>query len=124
MNARTFWSFAGLGGAGLLLLGLGTLWAQFPAPPQPFMPGPGFGPAHGRFTVAHASEKRIVILDTATGKLYQAKESDLLPFSDLPKVGESGRPARGNGAPRPRGREVDKAKLKEVDEAPRRPAPQ
>jgi hypothetical protein len=123
MSCRTTWSIAGFAGAALLLVGLGTMWAQRPldaprVPQPPFMPGPGLGmgPHPGRFAVAHASEKRIVILDTATGKLYQAKESDFLPYADLPKFGDGGRPPRGDGRERERRREEDKEKLKEPGE--------
>jgi hypothetical protein len=125
MCCRTTWSIAGLAGAALLLLGLGSMWAQRPldaprVPQPPFGPGPGMGmgPHPGRFSVAHASEKRIVILDTATGKLYQAKESDLLPYADLPKFGEAGRPPRGDGRDRDRDRrrEEDKERVKERQE--------
>jgi hypothetical protein len=133
MHCRTVWSIAGCAGAGLLIFGLGTMWAQRPVEPPrpgipPFMQMPGFGgPMQGRFAVAHATEKRIVILDTATGKLYQAKESDLLPFSDLPKVGEPGRAPRGDGPDRPRRRNEeererkDKAKLRELEDSRLRP---
>jgi hypothetical protein len=119
MSTRTIWSLAALAGVVLLVVGLGTLWAQIPAPGgfQPFMPGPMMGGApHGRFTVAHASEKRIVILDTATGKLYQAKDADLLPISDLPKVGQPPRPPRDDAPGRPEIRQLDKGKKIEEKE--------
>jgi hypothetical protein len=81
------------------------------------------GPHPGRFTVAHASEKRIVILDTATGKLYQAKESDLLSYADLPKFGEAGPRPRGDGRDRDRERRRDegkeRVKEREEDRPPR-----
>ncbi len=133
MHCRTVWSIAGFAGAALLLFGLGTLWAQRPleqprvVPQPPFMPGPMMGgPMHGRFTVAHASEKHIVVLDTVTGKLYEAKPKDLLPYPELPKVGEPGRP-RGDGPDGRRRREEeerkkeDREQLKRRDDARQRP---
>jgi hypothetical protein len=134
MYCRTAWSIVGFAGAALLLFGLGTLWAQRPpeparvVPQPPFMPGPMMGgPMHGRFTLAHASDKHIVVLDTATGKLYEAKPKDLLPYSELPKVGEPGRSPRGDGPDGRRRREEeererkDREQLKRLDDARLRP---
>jgi hypothetical protein len=71
----------------------------------PGKPGGGYYPADmpaqvGRFVVAHASDKQIVILDTVTGKLYRATDSDFHKASEIPKVKMPGMPPF---APDPRG---------------------
>ncbi len=71
-------------------------------------PMPGSGPAPGRFVVAFSSATRIVVLDSATGKLYQAKESDFLDIANLPKVDQPPPPPRREDRPRERPREEDR----------------
>jgi hypothetical protein len=131
MNNRTVCSIAGLLGTGCLLIGLGALWAQRPDRPRivqsqpqpPFMHGPMMmGPHAARFVAAHATEKRIVVLDSATGKLYQAKESDLLPISSLPKFDQPPPPPPGDERGRPRRErkdDNDRPREREGDRAPR-----
>jgi hypothetical protein len=66
-------------------------------PAQPRGPGGGWPevgmPAQvGRFVVAHATDKQIVVLDTVTGTLYRATESDLHKASEIPRVKMPGMP--------------------------------
>jgi hypothetical protein len=75
------WPITALVGLVILAVGISTV----PAQPQPGMSGMMFGQV-GRFVVAHASEKEIIILDTTTGKLYRATDSDFKKASELPKV--------------------------------------
>ena len=56
-------------------------------------PGPFgvLGPRVGRFTVAHASADAVLVLDTATGKVYKAGKDDFKKMSELPKIEEAPR---------------------------------
>jgi hypothetical protein len=78
---RIVWPITALVGLVILAVGISTV----PAQPRPGMGGMMFGQT-GRFAVAHASDKQIIILDTTTGKLYKATESDYLKASAIPKV--------------------------------------
>ena len=83
MNHRIVWPVAGLLGLVLLAVGISTVPAQ--VRPMPFL-----APRQvGRFVVAHATEKQIIILDTTTGKLYKAGRDDFQKYSDLPKIGDA-----------------------------------
>jgi len=74
----------GVLGLGLLVLGFTRSSAQ---PPMGGFGG-GFGFTQtGRFTVAHAMPSQVLILDTATGQVYQAKSGDFKKMSELPRVG-------------------------------------
>jgi hypothetical protein len=78
---RIVWPITALVGLVILAVGISTV----PAQPRPGMGGMMFGQV-GRFAVAHASDKQIIVLDTTTGKLYKATESDYLKASAIPKV--------------------------------------
>src|SRR5262245_23159840 len=80
MSHRVLWPLGGL----LTLLVLVASFNQAPAQPRPALPL--IGGQVGRFVVAHASEKQIIILDTTTGKLYKATEKDFEKYSELPKT--------------------------------------
>jgi hypothetical protein len=108
---RIVWPIAALLGLIVLVVGISNVPAQrfgggamySPYPPQP-----------GRFAVAHATATRVIILDTATGKLYRATEDDFSKMSDLPKFGMPPGPFPGpfdkdKDKPGP-GRFIDKAK--------------
>jgi hypothetical protein len=79
VNPRIVWPVVALLGLVFLAIGISTVLAQWP-PQQNF-----FGVQPGRYSVAHATAKEIVILDTGTGKLYKATESDFLKYSELRK---------------------------------------
>jgi hypothetical protein len=88
MKNRVTYLIAGLTGLMLLIAGVSTLAAQrppFPLQPPGMMMG-GFGPQHGRFSVAFASATKVLILDTSTGKVYHVKEADFLDSAKLPKM--------------------------------------
>jgi hypothetical protein len=90
VNHRIVWSVAGVVAAlGLLVFGISTLSAQ--RPPAYGFPMMGV-PQVGRFTVAHATATKVIILDTMTGQVYKAEEGDFKKASSLPKVGEGFRP--------------------------------
>lgn len=116
MNQRIMWLVGGVLGVGLLIfLFSGNTSAQ----PRGGMFA-GFGPPSGRFVVAHAGAEKIVVLDTATGMLYQAKEADFKKIADLPKIetpGFGGGGFGGGGFPGfPGGdKERDKETKKEKD---------
>jgi hypothetical protein len=92
-------------------------------PPEGFgRPGMMFGgfAQPGRFVVARVDRSEIILLDTATGRLYAAGDRDVLPYRELPPIagpagglggfggpGGPGGPRReGPGfSPRPGGRE-------------------
>lgn len=84
MKHRIVWPIVGVLGLLALLIAFNTTSAQ-PKPGMTWVP-PGIAPPSGRFTVAYHSEKTIVVLDTATGKLYKATDKDFLPLSKLPKL--------------------------------------
>jgi hypothetical protein len=101
----------------VLLFSIGVVPAQ--RPPIPMMPG--FPPQPGRFVVAHATDKRIVVLDTATGRLYKAGEDDLKKMSDLPKLEGGFAPPFPGGGP---GRDDDRRPPRPGDrDDDRRPRP-
>jgi hypothetical protein len=77
------WPVAGLLGLAILAVCFSTLPAQQREPMPPWMMMPG---QTGRYVVAHASEKQIVILDTTSGKLYKATSEDYRKYSELPKM--------------------------------------
>ncbi len=80
MVHRIVWPITALVGLIILAVGISTV------PAQPGM-GMMYGmPQVGRFVVAHASEKQIIILDTTTGKLYKATDADFKKASEMPKV--------------------------------------
>lgn len=109
MKSRIVWSIFGL----IVLAGLGLMVTvtTSSAQPRPEMVRPAFGPPSqtGRFTVAHATDARIVILDTVTGQLYSATPEDFKKIRELPKVPEFGQPRpfdrEGRDGRRPEGRE-------------------
>lgn len=105
MKHRIVWVSGGAAALFALLAVIGTIEAQ--RQPQPGGGaggmgggmGMGFGgPQVGRFVVVPLAGRplrggdgpAIVLLDTATGKLYRATEKDFLSASDLPKIGEGG----------------------------------
>jgi len=110
MKQRYLWLFGGL----TALLIVAVTYRETPAQRMPF-----FGGQVGRFVVAHATDKQIVILDTTTGKLYKATEKDFAKFSDLPKQEPMDFPIpifpgeRDKGPAKDRPRERDKEKDKE-----------
>jgi len=88
MNHRIVWPILGVLGLGLLVLGFNSLSARQPG-------GGGFGGFGGfgmgppnRFVVAHATPSQVLILDTTTGQVYQAKSGDFKKMSELPRMGE------------------------------------
>jgi hypothetical protein len=64
------------------------------------------GATPGRFVVAKLSGQNIILLDTATGDLYEAKPDDVKKFSDKPKFDRP--PAPFPARERPREKERDK----------------
>jgi len=80
MSHRFLWPVGGV----LALLVLAVSFNSTPAQRTPAIPI--FGGQVGRFTVAHAGEKQIIILDTTSGKLYKATEKDFQKYSELPKT--------------------------------------
>ena len=103
MSSRFLWPLAGL-------LGIAGLMLMFTTSSAQPMAGGGWG-ISGRFVVAHASDKQVLVLDTATGQVYSVTE--FKAAADMPKlvgppVGRPGgeRPAdRGRpGGERPRDR--------------------
>jgi hypothetical protein len=108
MNHRIVWPIAGLLGVAILALSIRFLPAQGP---MPYMMG-----QVGRFVVAHATEKQIVILDTSTGQLYKASSDDFKKFSELPKVGTPYQPDKDKGPTlKDKGPFKDKVPLKDKD---------
>jgi len=93
MKKRTFWLAAS---AVALLVGLvlaiNYATAQPPRPPMGGGFGGMFGPQSGRFICAYGSASEVIVLDTATGKLYRAERKDFHKMSELPKVQEGPRP--------------------------------
>ena len=49
---------------------------------MPGMPGP----MPGRFVVAHASARQVLVLDTTTGQVYRVPSDDFKSASDLPRM--------------------------------------
>ena len=103
MSSRFLWPLAGL-------LGIAGLMLMFTTSSAQPMAGGGWG-ISGRFVVAHATDKQVLVLDTATGQVYSVTE--FKAAADMPKlvgppVGRPGgeRPAdRGRpGGERPRDR--------------------
>jgi hypothetical protein len=132
MNRRLTFLLASMAGVLLLIAAVSTLSAQrTPFNGQPMMgPMPGFGPAQGRFVVAFSSAARIVVLDSATGKLYQARESDFLDIANLPKLDQPPPPPqrdeRGKARPKAKEERKDELELRRQEERknerePRRP---
>jgi hypothetical protein len=89
MKHRIVWPLAALLGLVILAIWISNIPAQPGRPPAGM---PGFAGMPGRFAVAHANDKQIIILDTATGKLYRATDKDILKYSELPKTGGMGGP--------------------------------
>ena len=84
MTHRIVWPITVLFGLLLLAVGIGSVPAQR-QPGAPFWGG--MPPQPRRFAVAHATATKVIILDTATGKLYRGNEDDFLKLSESPKVG-------------------------------------
>ena len=102
----------------LALLILAASFSHVPAQRGPSVPFFGGGQV-GRFVVAHASDKQIVILDTTSGKLYKATEKDFQKYSDLPKIEPMEIPLPFGGRDKDKGKEAPKDKeLKDKDKAP------
>lgn len=80
MNHRIMWPLAALLGFAIFVMAI----SQVPAQPRPGMFNPFV--QSGRFVVAHATEKQVIILDTGTGKLYKATSADFQKYSELPKM--------------------------------------
>jgi hypothetical protein len=84
MTPRIVWPITALLGLVILIVGISNVPAQRPQVREGF----GHGPQpHGRFVVAHASAGQVLILDSATGKVYRARQNDFLPMSELPRPG-------------------------------------
>ena len=105
MRHRIFWPLVACLGLG----GLTLVISQSTAKRAPGGAGGPGGPAGmpggmpgmpGRFVVANASATQVLILDTATGQVYRAKEEDFKKMSDLPVMGGGHAPADN-----PRGRD-------------------
>lgn len=111
MSHRILWPVVACLGLGGLTLVLSQSTAQRPGggglggPPgmQGGMPGGSPG-MPGRFVVANASSSQVLVLDTATGQVYRAKEADFKKMSDLPGMGQ---PGGGNARPPARDRRPD-----------------
>lgn len=87
MKHRIFWPIIGGLGLVLLILVFNPGSAQRPPDDDPRPGPPPGGPHPGRYVVAHATADRVVILDTATGQVYVARERDFKSMADLPRGG-------------------------------------
>jgi len=116
MKNKSVWAI----GAVILLVGGALVVAQLAAQPRFPRPDsmPFMGPVQvGRYTVVKVegsgSDIKILLLDTATGTLYQANDNDLKKYSELGKMG---------GPPRPPA--IDVPPLKDAPPVPKlRPLP-
>lgn len=129
MSNRVFWPIAGVFALAFMALVVSSQSSaqRRPQPedrderPQPVV-RPGFMAA-GRFVVAHATEKQIVILDTATGQLYKATDKDIKAYKDLPRPGPVRVPVRERGREQPKERPArdrgKEARPKEKGERPK-----
>jgi hypothetical protein len=115
MKQRIVWLVVG----GLALV---ALWALIK--PASAQRDGGFGfplLRAGRFTVAHASADAVLVLDTATGKVYKAGKDDFKKMSELPKIEEGARPVfpkereKKDGDVPPRRKERDRDPEKKVE---------
>ena len=95
MRHRIIWPVVAVLALGGLFLIIRQSTAQRPereAPPGG-MPGRPFG-MPGRFVVANAhldqGRWQVLILDTATGQVYRAKDEDFKKMSELPHMGQPG----------------------------------
>lgn len=109
MSHRILWPVVACLGLGGLTLVLSQSTAQrVVEPPSGGITVTGSRPAGppGRFVVANASSLQVLILDTATGQVYRAKEEDFKKMSDLPRLGQPGGrdfgPPVRDGRPEPR----------------------
>jgi hypothetical protein len=110
MKHRILWPVVGGLGLFALAFAIGSAYAQRIV--RGGEGGGGVGVAAfampGRFTVAHGSADAVLILDTATGKVYRAGKDDFKKMSELPKINE-GLPGVGPRDPdRPIHRERDR----------------
>ena len=148
MSHRFVWSIVAVLSLGGLIAFLSQSSAQRAGGGAPGgMPGMAGMPQGmpGRFVVANASSSQVLILDTATGQVYRAKEEDFKKMSDLPGMGQPGggrdiRPGGRDRQPEPKEanprerRNPDNEAPKDKDARPRdrrdppkdapRPAPQ
>ena len=107
MSHRILWPLVACLGLGGLILVISQSTAQRPGSGMPGMPG-GMPGMPGRFVVANASSSQVLILDTATGRVYRAKDDDFEKMSELPRIGggaDARPPARDR---RPEARDKDK----------------
>jgi hypothetical protein len=80
MSHRAFWPLLGF----LLLAGLIVGLTLGNAQPFRDGPAPGMdrsGPP-GRWVVARVKEHSLILLDTATGDLFEARDADIKPYSE------------------------------------------
>jgi hypothetical protein len=92
MRHRIVWPVVATLALGSLILVISQSTAQWGAGGfggnLPGTPGtPGMPGTQLRFIVANASSSQVLILDTATGLVYRAKEDDFKKLSDLPHLG-------------------------------------
>jgi len=117
MKNKSVWAI----GAAILLVGGALVLAQFPPAPRP-APMAFMGPVQvGRYTVVKVEGgNTIILLDTATGSLYKASDSDIKKYSELPKGGMvgPGRPPAIGPAPLKDGPLVPKLRPLPLKEGP------
>jgi hypothetical protein len=112
MNRNLAWILGGVLAAGLVGFGLAQALAQRgDGPRNP--PGPGFG--IGRFQYVRSDGASVILLDTVTGDLFEAKFSDIKSYKDRPRPS-----ADPVGPPPDDSRERDKDRPRRTDES--RPA--
>lgn len=116
MQSRWLWPI--VGAAAVVVVVASYSGAQRPERPDgPPMGGPfGPGPAAGRYVVAHGSATQVLILDTATGRVYKVTEKEFKPSSELPRVFEGPRPPFRDG---PRDRPIRREERKKDDKPAR-----
>jgi hypothetical protein len=117
MNPRIVWSIAALIALAVLVASFTSLPAQREPGPGQFMRG---GPVSvpGRFAVAHAKDKQVLVLDTFTGQVYRAEPEDFKKMSQLPRFDGPpvARPFGGDkDRPRPRDDRDDKRDDRDKD---------
>jgi hypothetical protein len=81
MDWKRFGVSAGLLSVGALILGT-SLLAQLPQVPDRGVREGGVG----RFQVVRSNDSVIILLDTATGDLYNAVPSDIKPYANRPRI--------------------------------------
>ena len=87
MRHRIIWPVVAALALGVVVLVISQSTAQRAGGGMPGMPG-----MPGRFVVAHASANQVLILDTATGQVYRAKEDEFKKLSELPRGGHDVEP--------------------------------